>query len=313
MTKNKLIYILLSSYNGEKYIEEQINSLINQTHKNWKLLIRDDGSSDKTIDIIKKFEKKDKRVSLIKSSGNLGSCKSFLHLVAYTKKHFKPEYIMFCDQDDVWLKDKIKNAISLMQEKEKIEPEVPILVHTNLIVVDKNLNIINKSFWKDQKTKPHKNKLRQLFNGNIAHGCTMLLNKKLIGKIYSRPNDALLHDTWITLIAAAFGEIYRIYKPDILYRQHEDNESGAFNNPSIIYKIFNFNLKKSQEEQTKRYLQVSSFLKTYKNELTKKDKKLCEQYISIQKSNLFKRAWIIISNRFTKRNFLGLLRFIIWG
>ena len=212
MKNNSLIYILLSSYNGEKYIEEQIRSLINQTYKNWKLLIRDDGSSDTTLDIIKKLEKTDKRISLIKSNGNLGSCQSFLELVAYTKKHFKPEYIMFCDQDDVWLKNKIKNAISLMKEKEKIEPEIPILIHTDLIVVDENLKIISKSLWKYQKTNPDKNKFRLLLNVNVTAGCTMLLNKKLIDKIYNGPNNSSFHDAWITLIAAAFGKIYKIYK-----------------------------------------------------------------------------------------------------
>ena len=317
MDESSLIYILLSSYNGEKYIGEQVNSLFKQSYTNWKLLIRDDGSSDNTINIIKKFEKKDKRISLIKiSGGNLGSCQSFLQILAYTKKHFKPEYIMFCDQDDVWLKDKIKNSIEFMQAKEKLAPEMPILVHTDLIVADKNLKIINKSLWAGTGLNPHEYQLRLLVHKNVVTGCTVILNKKLIDKIYlKQKQEAIYHDWLLALIASALGKIYRIYKPDILYRQHGSNDSGGYTPfKSLITRILKTNFKKKKEMQARRYMQASSFLKIYNKYLSKKDKNIFEQYISLQKSNIFKRAWIVITYRFgfSKKSISSALRLIIY-
>ena len=314
MRNKNLIYILLSSYNGEKYIEEQINSLIKQTYKNWNLLIRDDGSSDNSINIIKKFEKKYKRISLIKSSGNLGACKSFLQLVEYTKKQFNPEYIMFCDQDDVWLKNKIQDSIDYMKEKEESQPDTPILISTNLTLVDKNLQSLERTYFELLDVNPNKTSLRLLIHRCTIAGCSCILNKSLIKRIYDIPNKAIMHDYWIALIAASFGNIYRINESSILYRQHDSNYTGVnIKTSKKIYIILNFNLTRAQAHQNKLYKQASSFLRIYNKELNEKNKKLFEQYISISKSNIFKRAWIIISNKFIEKRLLRLLRFIFFG
>ena len=107
------IEILMATYNGEKYIREQIDSIISQTYSNWTLLIRDDVSKDDTVKIIKEYEKKDKRIKLLEDNkGNLGFVKNFEELL----KNSSEDFIMFSDQDDYWLEDKIEKYINELKK-----------------------------------------------------------------------------------------------------------------------------------------------------------------------------------------------------
>ena len=143
MKQEKKIEILLATYNGEKYLNEQIDSIINQTYTNWKLLIRDDGSEDRTLEILKEYEKKDRRISILKDSkGNLGFVKNFEELL----KNSSEEFIMFSDQDDYWLENKLEIYINELNKLSKEEIEEPLLLHSNSFVCDDNLEIIKEKF-----------------------------------------------------------------------------------------------------------------------------------------------------------------------
>ena len=133
MNQDKTIEILMATYNGEKYISEQINSIINQTYKNWKLLIRDDGSKDETLEILKEYEKKDKRINILRDTkGNLGFVKNFEELL----KNSSEEFIMFSDQDDYWLENKIELYINELIKLSEIERKNPLLLHSNSFLCD---------------------------------------------------------------------------------------------------------------------------------------------------------------------------------
>jgi glycosyltransferase involved in cell wall biosynthesis len=224
---NVKLDILLSVYNGSEFLAAQIDSLLNQTYKDIQISIRDDGSLDKSLDIINSYitNYPDKICLLADNSGNVGVIKSFERLLASSNA----DYMMFCDQDDIWLPEKVQRAVVLMHEQEKIFSDKPIIICSDLSVVDRNLNIISDSFWKRLKLDPSiLNDKEYLSTANFVTGCTMLFNKK--AKEVSLPfgRKTIMHDAWMGLkVLDKGGIICPIPKSDILYRQHGANSVGA--------------------------------------------------------------------------------------
>jgi len=150
MQNHPKIVILMSTYNGARFLKDQIESLFLQTYTNWLLLVRDDGSTDNTVNILDNYCKMDERIVLNKNkTGNLGPKNSFSYLVGQARKYTDINYFMFCDQDDVWLPSKIELTLKHMLTAEtQYSSTKPILLHTDLIVTDEKLAIIYPSFLK---------------------------------------------------------------------------------------------------------------------------------------------------------------------
>ncbi len=224
------ISILLSSYNGEKYLKEQLDSLFAQTYKNFEIIVRDDGSTDKTKYILNEYEKNyPNKVQIIEDGiGNLGSSKSFMKLLEYSSDC---EYVMFCDQDDVWLPEKIEMSINKIKELEvESNKNIPLLVFTDLTVVDEKLNIINKSYWNYQKLIPSiTNDWKKLLSQNVITGCTIIMNKKAKEVCLPFTLEMMIHDQWIGVNVSKYGKIGYLNEQTILYRQHGNNVEGAHN------------------------------------------------------------------------------------
>lgn len=233
-----MIAILLSSFNGEKYIKEQIDSLLNQSITDWFLIIRDDGSSDRTVKIIKDYCTAYPKKILIDESvtENLGAGKSFMHLLKITDA----DYYMFCDQDDVWKPDKIERTIIKAKAMEaEFGKYTAIGVFTDLEVVDSNLNVIMPSLWKGDNRHPEytRNFYKQWINRHATYGCTMLVNKAtkdLVLPYRQFEGVSGAHDTWIEYLLIKKGKIDYIEETTILYRQHGSNIIGA--NMGLTYK-----------------------------------------------------------------------------
>lgn len=214
------VNILMATYNGEKFLAQQIESIQKQTFKEWNLLIRDDGSSDKTCDIIRNFTAKDSRIRFINENEhhNLGVIKSFFTLVNYEVADF----YFFSDQDDVWLPEKL--SVSLEAAKHKAS-DVPLLVYTDLKVVNQELNILQDSMIRAQSHHANTTLLPELTENTVTGG-TMMINHALAEKWFT-PNDILMHDWFLALLAASLGEIIYLDLPSQLYRQHDNNVLGA--------------------------------------------------------------------------------------
>lgn len=214
------VNILMATYNGEKFLAQQIESIQKQTFKEWNLLIRDDGSSDKTCDIIRNFTAKDSRIRFINENEhhNLGVIKSFFTLVNYEVADF----YFFSDQDDVWLPEKL--SVSLEAAKHKVS-DVPLLVYTDLKVVNQELNILQDSMIRAQSHHANTTLLPELTENTVTGG-TMMINHALAEKWFT-PNDILMHDWFLALLAASLGEIIYLDLPTQLYRQHDNNVLGA--------------------------------------------------------------------------------------
>lgn len=230
-----MIDILLSTYNGEAHLREQIDSILGQTFKDIKLLVRDDGSSDGTVDILNEYAAADSRVLLSSDDKcNLGAFPSFMKLV----EHSEAPYFLFADQDDVWLPDKVEKLLSRMADLESESGDgIPIVVFSDLKIADENLTIIDPSLWHFQQFDPNICRdWRSLLAQNVVLGCAMMANAKArdLSLPYLLPD--MPHDQWVALTAAKNGRIDFIREATILYRQHGNNYSGA-NRFTLSYAI----------------------------------------------------------------------------
>jgi len=214
-----MIDILLATYNGEKYLRQQLDSIFSQSYQEWKLLVRDDGSNDNTISIIEDYiAQHPGRIRLVvDEKGRLGPGLNFGELLKYSTL----EYVMFSDQDDVWLPNKIDVMLELMKHAESMYPNKPVLVHTDLRVVDVELNLIAESLWDSGKICPTMgDDLCKVMVEPFIHGCAMMINRQ--AKAISTPilKEATCHDWWIAIHVAKHGRIVYCSLPCILHRQH---------------------------------------------------------------------------------------------
>lgn len=291
-----MVDILLATYNGETYLKEQIESILKQTYEEWILYIRDDGSKDNTIKAVKRYvDKYPEKIKFIEDNkSSLGAKMNFGELIKCSKN----DYCMFCDQDDFWLPNKIEITLLKMRElEEKYGKEEPILIHTDLKVVDENLNIINNSFWKYMNLNYKKNNLNFMITQNIVTGCTMMINKSLVDVVEDIPTECYMHDWWIGLVASVFGKIDSVNEGTILYRQHYNNEIGA-KKENIINMLTNKIRNRSKvvifESEIK---QMKKFFDIYNDKLNGNYETLIKDFISIRSKGAIERRIILIKNR----------------
>lgn len=228
MRKNS-IAILLATYNGEKYLKEQLDSIISQTNNKFDLFIRDDGSNDGTWKILKQYEHLYCNVHCLKNTSNQhGQLLNFSYLFSYVKKMNEYRYIMFSDQDDIWFPEKVEQSISKIKESSN----EPSLLYTNYVVYDQNRNEKKIAY-----TKRYPEAFERIFVQNWLMGCTMVLNKKMIDKIYSIPKGTDNHDYWIALVASLNDNIIYLDKPTMLHRLHNGNVTTKSNKGNFERKV----------------------------------------------------------------------------
>jgi hypothetical protein len=206
----------------------------------------------------------------------------------------RDDYIMLCDQDDVWLPNKIEKSLRKIKQMEAIHgKETPLLVHTDLIVTDEDLNIISPSFKKAMKADYNRTSLNQQIIQNTLTGCTVIYNRALAEKINAEPKYMVMHDWWLMLIASAFGRIGHIDDATVLYRQHRKNEVGAKDVRTLKYKIhklINFGEVKQALDET--YRQTASFLQMYRYELRPDQTRMLKCYTEFPKYSKIKKIWL---------------------
>lgn len=219
----------MGTYNGECFLEEQIRSIQTQTFANWQMLIRDDGSWDNTVNILNTFQENDNRIKLIEDDkGNQGPSNNY-NILCAEATNLGADIIFFSDQDDVWLPNKLETQVQAVHNLEKRHSnELPILVYTDLAVVDMQLKSINNSFLSFQGIKNVTSEpLRILLAQNYIPACASAINHSLLALALPIPDNVLMHDWWIALCAASCGRIEFIPQAMGLYRQHHSNAVGA--------------------------------------------------------------------------------------
>lgn len=223
-----VVDILLPTWNGARYLREQLDSLQAQTFTEWQLLVRDDGSTDDTVALLHAAAQDDARIRVLDSlepRARLGAAANVSALMTTARA----PYTMLCDQDDRWSPDKVVLTLDRLRGTERTQgAHTPVLVHSDLEVVSEELTAIAPSFWQYRSLDPVKGtRFPRLLIRNVAVGCTMGMNAALRTLAAPIPSAAYMHDWWIALVAAAFGEIYAIDRPLLQYRQHGANTIGA--------------------------------------------------------------------------------------
>lgn len=227
-----MVQVLLATYNGCGFIEEQVNSILRQTYQDFKILIRDDGSTDGTVDVVDRLASLNPgKIEVYTRVGeNKGVRQNFEELL----KMSTANYVMFSDQDDVWFPEKIQISLDRVLSAERdYGCDKPLLAFTDLSVVDADLNLLSSSFWGYQKLDVGLSKnWRDLVVQNVVTGCTVIMNKAARDVCLPFPNIEMLHDHWVASVISKNGFVLPIDSPTIYYRQHGANVEAA--------RVFNF-------------------------------------------------------------------------
>ncbi|MDO4849577.1 MAG: glycosyltransferase family 2 protein [Coriobacteriia bacterium] len=232
----------MATYNGERFVGEQIESIQAQTYGNWRLLVSDDCSSDGTLDIVRRYAAEDERIRIVSEGVRYGGAKeNFFALMRQTNA----AYVMFCDQDDVWREDKIEVEVSAVLDNERGHgSSCPIMVHSDLALIDRDgraLNVTMREIITDADIKTASPE--QVLLTSVATGCTMALNRPCIDECLKvgRLGDVVMHDWWATLTACMLGVRVYIDESLVFYRQHENSVVGALGKQaSVRAKILNY-------------------------------------------------------------------------
>ncbi|SCH00973.1 Chondroitin polymerase [uncultured Clostridium sp.] len=299
------VTVLLSTYNGEKYLKPQLDSLINQKNVKLKILVRDDGSTDSTLKILDNYTEKYNNIEYY-ATGNIGPAKSFLDLICKAKGS---DFYALCDQDDIWDEDKMTVAIEKLKE---LPEDKPNLYYSNLRIVDQNLKFYRLAH---DKKMYNKNKYSALTE-NLCTGCTAVFNRKACDMLTENlPEYCTMHDTWVYMMCKLLGNVVYDYTAHISYRQHEKNVvgTGLKKNSIKVYKERFFRIFKKDLQP--RYQNAVNFEICFRKYLTEKDRDKILKLIHY-KDNLHCRLSLLLDKDIKASSFYGNVRFklhILWG
>lgn len=219
------VSVALATYNGANYLPQLLDSLGRQTLSPSEIIVCDDGSSDGTRAVLDQYRQQ-LPLTVYPNERSLGVVRNFKRAVAQCRG----EYVAFCDQDDVWLPDKLARSVEALRA---IDGPWPAMVFTDLVVVDEHLNRIADSYWQHRKLRPDKETFASLIYGNFVTGCTMLINRPMAEEVARMPDTVLMHDFWIACVAYGVGRCAFVEQPTVLYRQHATNVT---NNDAVTWR-----------------------------------------------------------------------------
>ncbi|HHT7803984.1 glycosyltransferase family 2 protein [Streptococcus suis] len=279
------VNILMSTYNGQEFLAEQIRSIQAQTFTDWMLLIRDDGSRDRTREIIADFAQQDSRIHLINpdSTENLGVIKSFHALVKYQRA----DVYFFSDQDDVWLPDKLQVTLETAQA---YPADQPLMVYTDLKVVNQDLQVMNESMIRSQSHHANTELVQELTENTVTGGTSMI--NHALAELWTVTDDILMHDWYLALLATAFGKLVYVDQPTELYRQHAENVLGArtlskrfkkWIRPHVLFSVY-WDLIRNSQKQASHLLALP---------LAPTDRNLVEAFVTIMDKPMPERYRIL--------------------
>ena len=273
--------VLLAAWNGSAYLPALLDSLCAQTDPDFTVIMQDDGSTDGTPGLLQETAGRDSRFVFGAEQGqHLGAAGNFLSLV----RQAEADYILLCDQDDVWEPEKIA---LLKQEMLSLESRyganTPLLVHSDCSLIDENGELIGESFFRRQGWDPAAVTLPRLLVQNNVTGCTLIMNealRKLVAS-HAKAKELFMHDWFIALTAAAFGHISFVDRPLTLYRQHGDNTIGASTQPLLIRAFSALrNGKAAKRRILLTYTHTAVFKKLYGDELPAPAQKTVDDYLA---------------------------------
>lgn len=282
--------ILMATYNGERYLRNQLLSLQQQTYEDWTLWIRDDGSTDDTTLILRNFAESDSRIKIIEESTGprLGPGRNFLGLTKYSTA----DYVIFCDQDDIWFEKKLEILAEFAEKN--FDADIPCLVYCDAYGYSDAEGVITI----DGIYRNHAKNLREfLFVNGGYQGCCMLFNRRMCIMAAEYRANYYMHDAVVSLLAFCFGQVYFLPKKLMLWRQHASNVTGSLLDlRSYSKRVLNKNL---YVLSAKHYTEKESFYNIYKDDLGDDASQLFAAYLAFPKETLLKRIILIMRHGFS--------------
>lgn len=312
--------VLLATFQGAPFLSAQLDSLLAQTFQGFRILVRDDGSSDGTRQMLRDWAAAHPgRMTILPDDGQrLRASGSFACLLGESRA----PYVMFCDQDDVWLPDKIAVTLAAMRELERAHGRhTPALVNTDLKVVDSELRVTSESLWRYQRIHPERlRRLSRVLIQNFATGCTVMINRALADLALPIPAEAMMHDWWLALVATRFGRACSLDQPTILYRQHDRNDIGA-RRWSFVTGVENLLLYPDRRRaavaaQEAVYLglerQALAFARRFSTRLSPDELAMIGAFAEFRRRGFLGRRYLMVRHRFLQSDrwqiLIGLLR-----
>lgn len=304
--------ILLATYNGEKYLDQQLESIFEQDYHDFRIIIRDDGSTDQTLNILSKWKGLyPQKIELVEDNlKNLGPTQNFNRLMEISDA----PYICFSDQDDKWLHNKLSKQMERILALEKENPGTGIMVFSDLILCDEQLNIISPSLIEKDRLDAKAIEANRLLMQNVPYGCATIINRKLLKMATPIDSRALLHDHWLAIISSLTGKINYLDEALIYHRVHTSNASRAESehkkqaSQSIQSKINNQNFHNYLFKQVE---QAQAVLENLGALLDDEQTAMLTDFIALKDSKGIRRKWLIIKNRFFKNTFYNTFKLII--
>ncbi|MEG0752018.1 MAG: glycosyltransferase family 2 protein [Oscillospiraceae bacterium] len=296
------VCILLATYNNALHVGDLLDSLLSQTCGGFVLLVHDDCSSDGTREIVE--ARRDPRIIFKQNERPSGGAQN--NFFGLLRDCPDVDYIMFSDADDFWLPDKIERTLARMRLLEAERGRLtPLLVHGDLIVTDGSLNVIAPSLFRYERLSPERRELRQMLAQNNVTGCTVMINRALRALVPEQPKNSVMHDWWLALCASAFGEISVIKEPLICYRQHGDNEVGAYNADDLRTSALRLaDSQRSSRIYNSMFAQAGCFADVFEDRLSEKDLSLCRAYAALADRSKFEKIVSVIRHGFYKNTLL---------
>jgi rhamnosyltransferase len=283
-----MVDILMATYNGEAFLEEQVQSIIAQSFTDWRLLIHDDGSTDNTVNILRRLMQKDNRIQLLEDGiSHMGVARNFIHLVTCTSA----PYCMFCDQDDIWLPNKVEEMLS---EIKQYSQDIPQVVYSNAYLWTSQNGIIS-----NKNTLTYPTTLRQmLFLNTGIQGAAAIFNRAMCEVIEQPLSFYAMHDHVLLLAGICFGEVHYLHESLMYYRQHENNLTG--NAPGSIAKKITLMWQNRNVPLVSRehYNGLKSFYEYFREGVRVDDRQVIEMFLSLPDKNCLVRLWRIVQYRF---------------
>jgi hypothetical protein len=303
------IDVPLATWNGERFIEEQLESLFRQTFQNFRLMVRDDASIDATLEIVERYRSRHPgRVVVHVNPCRMGACRTFGQLA----EDSVAAYVAFCDQDDIWREDRLAVGIKAAKHIEAERGvDTPVLVFSDLSLVGQDNQILAPSMWKLKHINPSRVNLGALLVQNLVSGCTILANRSLLRRALPIPESAVMHDFWLGLVAAAFGVLCPLHEATVRYRQHQGNAIGAgsvWNAADALECISGDQRFKEGIEASRR--QSQTFASRYADQLTAQQKATLEAWSYSQDLPAIVRQWTLYRNGLRRTSLLNNLVFL---
>ncbi|MEY8339214.1 glycosyltransferase family 2 protein [Lachnospiraceae bacterium 62-35] len=300
-----MITVLMAVYNGEKYLREQLDSILSQQgleKGQLRIIVSDDNSADSSRKIIQEYARHfpEQVFPVFRKTSSGSAQEHFLSLLSQEED----EYIMLSDQDDVWLPEKVELLLRKMREmEERYGKEMPILVHSDMKVADEALETISGSYFRYQKISPERASLPQLLVQNNVTGGATMVNHAMLPFFKQIPSVCLMHDNWMALLAASFGKIGWVDKPLYLYRQHGNNSLGARKADTIEEAAKRvWDGSQAEENYRRMFAQAQCLLQMYEDRLDEEQKEILRAFISLPGQRRLGKIKTMIKYGFTKNS-----------